>query len=317
MGRNVTPTVEGGLLVAIIVILGVVTVYVPLVGMFAEFFFAVPVAVLTVRQGAGKGCSALFVSLILLSILISPLLAIRLVLSCGVCGVVLGWCVRKNFDAVKIFLMTLTTASAAQVLTLALLLAVMDVNFIDMQIQMLRESFNESFAMYESMGVEPARIDEAKGQIEPMFKTIAMLLPTLILLSALMNSIAVWFTSKWIFPKLQLKLPKFPPFVEWRFPSIFFYLAAVSALGMYWGVTRAWTQIEEISLNVLLVSMSIGLVQGLALLSALFDKWRVSKFLRRLLYVLIFLNMFLTQLVAITGLVDMMIDYRKKIFDRK
>ena len=85
MGRNVTPTVEGGLLVAIIVILGVVTVYVPLVGMFAEFFFAVPVAVLTVRQGAGKGCSALFVSLILLSILISPLLAIRLVLSCGVC----------------------------------------------------------------------------------------------------------------------------------------------------------------------------------------------------------------------------------------
>lgn len=317
MGRSVTPTIEGGLLVAITVILGVVTVYVPIVGMFVEFFFAVPMAVLTVRQGVGKGFSALFVSLILLSILISPLLAIRLVLTCGICGVALGWGVRKNFDAVRTFLVTLIVASAAQVLTLAILLAVMDVNFIDTQIEILRESFNESFATYEAMGVEQARINETKAQIEPIFRTIAMLMPTMILFSALLNSFAVWFTSKWIFPKLQLKLPTFPNFVEWRFPAIFFYLAVVGALGMYWSVTRGWTQIEEISLNILLISMITGLVQGLALLSALFDKWKVSKFLRRLLYVLIFLNGFLAQLVAITGLVDMLFDYRKKIFDRK
>lgn len=317
MRRSVTPTIEGGLLVAITVIIGLVTVYIPIVGMFAEFFFALPLAVLTVRQSVGKGLSAMFVALILLSILISPLLALRLILSCGICGVAFGWGVKKNFGAVKNLLVTLTVASAAQVLLLFLLMVIMNVNFIEMQIQILRDAFDDSFAMYESIGVDKARIEESKGQVEPALQTLAMMIPTLILLSALVNAVAVWFTSKLIFPKLQLKLPTFPPFAEWKFPAMFLYLAAFGALGMYWGVTRGWTQIQELSLNVLFISMIIGLVQGLALLSALFDKWNVSKFVRRFLYVIIFLNMFFLQLVAITGLVDMLFDYRKKIFDRK
>lgn len=317
MRRSVTPTIEGGLLVAITVIIGLVTVYIPIVGMFAEFFFTLPLAVLTVRQGVGKGFSAMFVALILLSILISPLLALRLILGCGICGVAFGWGVKKNFGAVKIFLVTLTVASAAQILLLLLLMVIMNVNFIEMQIQILRDAFDDSFTMYESMGVDKAQIEESKGQVEPLLQTLAMMIPTLVLLSALINSVAIWFTSQWIFPKLQLKLPTFPPFAEWKFPATFLYLAAFGALGMYWGVTRGWTQIQELSLNVLFISMIIGLVQGLALLSALFDKWNVSKFVRRFLYVIIFLNMFFLQLVAITGLVDMLFDYRKKIFDRK
>lgn len=317
MGRSITPTIESGLLVAITVILGLVTIYVPFLGMFVEFFFAVPLAVLTARQGAGKGFSALFVTLILLVILIGPLFAVRLTLSFGTCGIALGWCVRKNFDAIKIFLVTLIVSSAAQIFTLVLLLAFMDVNFIEMQIELVRESFKESFAIYESAGVDKARIAEAQGQVEPMLQTLSLLVPTLVMLSALTNAAAVWFTSKWIFPKLQLKLPTFPPFAQWKFPAIFLYLAAFGGLGLYWGVTRGWTQIEEISLNILIIAMLIGLVQGLALLSAVFDRWKVSKLVRRLLYVLIFLNFFLLQLVAITGLVDMLIDYRKKIFDGK
>ena len=59
MNKSVTPTIEGGLLVAITVILGLITVYVPIFGMFAEFFCAVPLAVLTARQGLGKGLTAL------------------------------------------------------------------------------------------------------------------------------------------------------------------------------------------------------------------------------------------------------------------
>ena len=88
MRRNITPTIESGLLVAITVLLGLVTVYVPLIGMLVEFFCAVPLAILTARQGAGKGLTALVVTSILLSMLISPLLAIRIVL-------------RSNFGLVR------------------------------------------------------------------------------------------------------------------------------------------------------------------------------------------------------------------------
>lgn len=315
MGRNITPTIEGGLLVAITVILGLVTVYVPILGILVEFFCAVPIAVLTARQGADKGFMALTVSTILLVMLIGPFAALRLMLSFGVCGVTLGLCVRKNFDAIKIFLMTLIVASVAQILSIILLLVLMDVNFIQMQIELLRESFTETFGIYESLGVDKERIAESKQQVEAGLETMTFLIPTLILLSSVMNAAAVWFTSKWIFPKLQMKLPPFPPFSQWRFPAVFMYLAAFGVLGIYWGYTRSWTQIYEISLNLTIAAMLVGLVQGLSLLSFVFDRYKVSKFLRWIFYLMLLVNLFFAQIVAVTGLIDMQFDYRKKFFD--
>ena len=314
MRRSVTPTIEGGLLVAITVILGAVAVYVPIIGMLVEFFCAVPLAVLTARQGAGKGLGALFVAFVLLALLVTPIPAVRLALCSGACGVALGWGVKKNFGAVRNFFTVMVVASAAQVVTLGFFIVVMGVNLIDTQIEMLRESFAESFAMYESLGVDAARIAEAKAQVEPALQTLAFLVPTLLMFSALMNAAATWLAAHWIFPKLQMKLPTLPPFAEWRFPVLFFYTAIIGGLGLYWGFTRGWTEIQLISLNLTFVSGFIGLIQGLALLSAVFDRYKVSKLLRRLLYALVILNMFLLQLVAVTGLIDMLFDYRKRFF---
>ena len=315
MRRNITPTIESGLLVAITVLLGLVTVYVPLIGMLVEFFCAVPLAILTARQGAGKGLTALVVTSILLSMLISPLLAIRITLSYGVCGVVLGWCVRKNFNAVKIFLATLIAASAAQVLSLWFIAVAMDINLIEEQIEIVNQSFDESFTLYEEMGVEKERIDEAKNMLVPALHTLVLLVPTLILFSALINAVAAYLTAQWIFPKLQMKIPKFPPFAEWKFPSLFMYSTIIGGLGMYWGYTRDWVEIYEISLNLLIISSIVGLIQGLALLSFMFDRWKISKLVRRILYVILILNAFLFQVVAITGLMDMLFDYRKRFFE--
>lgn len=316
MGRSVTPTIEGGLLVAITVIMGLVSTYIPLLGIFVEFFSAVPLAILTVRRGAAKGLGGLFVASVLLAILIGPFLSIRLALSFGICGVTFGFCVRKNFSAVRIFFTTFAVASAAQIVSLGLLLALVDVNFIETQIELLRVSFDESFNFYEAMGVDKARIDEAKAQVETGIQTLSLLMPTIIMFGALTDSLVIWFTSKWIFPKVQIKLPPFPSFAQWKFPSVFLYTAIIGGLGIYWGVTRGWTGIEEISLNLAAVSMFVGLVQGLSLLSFVFDRYKISKFPRRIFYVLIIINALFLQLVAITGLVDMLFDYRKKLLSR-
>ena len=314
MVRSVTPTIESGLLVAITVIISLISVYIPLFGIFIGFFGAVPLAVLTARQGIGKGCTALIVTFILLAMLIHPIISLRLMLSSGLCGVVLGFCVRKNFSAVKIFLATLIVASVGQILSLIIILAFVNVNFISTQMDLIRESFKESFAMYESLGVDKNRIAEAKAQVEPALQTMMYLMPTLIMLSALVDTLAAWFTSKWIFPKLQMKLPTFPPFAEWKFPSIFLYTAAFGAIGLYWGFTRGWTQIYEIALNLTFISMTLGLVQGFSLLSFILDHYKISKVFRWIFYVLIIFNMFFAQLLAITGLVDMLLDYRKRLF---
>ena len=314
MGKKITPTIEAGLFLAITIILGLITIYVPLVGILVEFFYAVPLAIITTRQGTGRGLSVLFLSFLCIAMLVSPVQAIRLTLSFGICGIVLGWCIRKNFSAIRIFFTVMGASFASQVFTLIFLIVVIDVNLIDAQIEMFRESFANSLAMYESMGVDQQQINEAKAQVEPTLQTLTLLMPTIIVLNTLINTATIWLIAHWIFPKLQLKIPTLPRFAEWRFPALFTYTAIIGGLGLYWGVTRGWTEIQEISLNLMIVSILIGMLQGFALLSAVFDRYKISKLVRRILYVIFILNLFLLQLVAITGLIVMIFDYRKKFF---
>ena len=312
MVRNVTPTIEGGLLVSITVILGLLTIYVPLVGIFVEFFFAVPVAVLTARQGADKGLCALFVASVLLSMLIGAPFALRICLSVGLCGVAFGWCVRRNFNAVQIFFVTLMVASAAQIVSIALASLLLDVDIIGVQMNLLRESFDESFNFYESIGVDKTQITQTRALTDSLLNLVAFVIPSLLMFAALVNAVTTYLTSQWIFAKLGVKLPKMPDFAAWRFPSLFFYLAVVGGLCWYWGSTRNWIGIYQIALNLLCVSLIIGFVQGLAILSALSDRLKLSKLVRVLLYTVVILTPFLLQFTAVFGLVDTVFDYRKR-----
>ena len=315
MRNNVTPVVEGGLLVAVSVVLGLAATYLPIVGMAVEFFCAVPFVILTVRQGEGKGLTALIVSFFLLAMFMGPLLAARLAFTINICGVILGWCITKKFDTVKSFLATFISSIAAQVTAIAFMLFAMGINFTETEMAMLKESFEQSFQFYESVGVDETQLNEMKNQVAPVLELMSFLMPTIVVLMALINTAACYLTSKWIFQKLRFEFVEpLPPFKEWRFPIVFLYIAAFAILGMYWGATRQWDWLHIISVNATFLSMGVGVIQGLAVFSFAADRYNVSKFLRRLIFALIILNMMFMQIAAFIGLFDMIFDYRKKLF---
>ena len=317
MNKNITPTVEGGLLTAIAVILGLAATYLPVVGVVVEFFCPAPFAVLTVRRGVKIGSAALFVSFILLALFLTPLGAGRIALTLNLCGVVLGYCISKNFSTVKSFLATLISAVTSQMLFVIFLATVMDINFADLELSTLKEAFDESFAFYESIGLSQAEINQMREQISKIIELIAYIIPLILTLMALINAVACYLTSKWIFKKLQINfLPELPNFAEWKFPVIFLYIASFAILGLYWGGTREWNLLFTVSLNLTIVSLGVGLVQGYSLLSFLADRYEVSKFWRRAIYIFILLNGLLTQILAFAGLFDMIFDYRKKLSDK-
>lgn len=315
--KSVTPTVEGGLLVAISVVLGLSATYLPIIGVAVEFFCAVPFVVLTVKQGAGKGMTALIVSFFLLAMFMGPLLAARISFTINICGVILGWCITENFNTVKCFLSTFLSAIVAQVVAMAFIMFAMGINITESEMSMVRESFEQSFQLYENMGVDKAQLDQMRNQIQPVLELMSFLMPIIVILLALINTVACYLTAKWIFQKLHFKFVEpLPDFKDWRFSQGFLYLAAFSILGVYWGGTREWSLLYTVSLNATIFSMGIGLIQGLAVLSFAADKYNVSKFLRRLIFLLIIFNMLFMQIVAFTGLFDMIFDYRKKLLGK-
>lgn len=313
---RVTPTVEGGLLTAITVMLGLAAVYLPVFGAFVEFFCGVPIVVLTVRQGVRRGAIALAASFILLTMFVGPLLSLRIALSFGLCGLVLGICMVRGFGTVQSFLTTLVAAFVAQVIAVGILMLALGVNPSEVELKAVQEAFDESFKMYEEMGVDQQAIAQLREQVAPSIELLKYLMPMILLIMAVINAAACYLTAKWIFHKLHMKfLEPLPPFHEWRFPIAFLYLAAFAILGVYWGSTRGWEILYTVSVNLAFLAMSVGFLQGLAVLSCVAEHYNVSTWLRRVIFVIIILNMLTIQIVAFTGMFDMIFDYRKKFSD--
>lgn len=313
---KVTPTVEGGLLTAITVLLGLAGAYLPIGGVFVGIFFGVPIVVLTVRQGVRRGAVSLSASMILMMAFVGPLLSLRVALSFGLCGLVLGSCIERGFSTVRSFLTTLSAAFIAQIIAMGMLMLALDVNPIDVELKAVQEEFDESLKIYEEMGVEPQAIAQLREQIAPSVELMKYLLPSILLIIAVINTAACYLMAKWIFQKLRMKfLEPLPPFHDWHFPITFLYLASFAILGTYWGSTRDWEILYTVSVNVVFFAMSVGFLQGLAVLSFVAEHYNVSTWLRRVIFVIIILNIFTIQIVTVTGMFDMIFDYRKNFSD--
>lgn len=312
MSSKITPTIEGGLLTAITVILGLASTYLPVVGLFVEFFCAVPIVVLTVRQGAGKGFLALIASFLILSMLIGPLLSLRIALSFGICGLVLGYCIEKNFSTVKCFLATFLTAFAAQIVAVAILTFAMGINLMEVELSSVQATLEETFQMYETAGIDKQEVERMREQVKPALQLVSYLMPLILLLMALINAAICYVTARWIFQKLRMKFPEpLPNFAAWQFPKFFVYLAAFSGIGLYWGATREWNLLYTVSVNAFYTTGFICLIQGFAVLSAIADGYNLSKFWRRIFFVVIIFNKLMIDVVVFTGLFDIIFDFRK------
>ncbi len=144
---------------------------------------------------------------------------------------------------------------------------------------------------------------------------MSFLMPMIVILTSLVNTIACYLTSKWIFQKLRFDFVEpLPKFSEWRFPIFFLYLAAFAILGTYWGGSRGWNWIYIISINSTFFAMGVGLLQGFSVLSFAADRYNASKFLRRIIFLMIIISGLFLQIVSFIGLFDMIFDYRRKLF---
>ncbi|MEN8139892.1 MAG: DUF2232 domain-containing protein [Thermodesulfobacteriota bacterium] len=96
------------------------------------------------------------------------------------------------------------------------------------------------------------------------------------------------------------KNPPWPRFRNWRLPDnlIWLLIAATSGLIVFSG------SLGNVFLNMVLVLISIYVIQGLAVLQAMFKRWSVPILVRAIIYALIGLQTFSVPLLAVLGVMD-------------
>lgn len=292
--------------------MALMAVYLPVIGMAAALLWAVPVILLVVRQGLRWGVMAVLVAAILMALVIEPMLSLRMTISFAPTGLMLGYGFRKGWSAARVFAASLGASFLAKVAALAMVFALTSVNPLAFQMEGMQTAFEETFALYESLGVDQAAIDEAKGHLSEAITLVGLLMPLVLAITALVDALVNFVVAGRVLRRLGGTVPQFPPFREWRLSQAFLYLMGFSLVGLYWGGTREIELLYQASLNADMLALIAGLVQGFSLLAYVGHRYRVSLLLRGIVVFLVFSSGFLIQMIAFAGLFDMAFDYRRR-----
>lgn len=315
--HRITPLMESGLLSALTVILAMAAAYLPVIGMVAALVWALPVVVLIVRHGLRWGVMSVLVSGVIMALLLEPMLSLRMVLSFGPTGLMLGYAFRHQWSGAHAFGMTLVASVAGKLLTFGLLFLVTSVNPLNMQMDVMQQSFDQTFAVYEQMGLDKNAIAASKAQISEAMTYLNLLLPFIVGVMGLLDAGVAYIVSSRVLRRLGETVPQLPPFAEWRLPQFFLYLLGFALVGIYWGGSREIQPLYQAAFNLNMVAMGAGVIQGLSLMSYAMDRFRVGRVMRMFFYAFVLLGGVLVQILAFTGLFDMLFDYRRRFGQKK
>lgn len=316
MAHRLTPLTESGILAALAVVLGLMAAFLPVIGVVAVFLWALPLLVLTVRQGVRLGAGAAAASSAVLSLFAGPLLALRMCVAFAPVGLVLGWGIRRGWSGTRTFLAGLVSSVASKLAAFFLLFFVMGIDPWQAQLDGLTQAFSSTLSMYEDMGLDAAAVAQSRDEIETALAMIGKLAPLVMLIMGFSDTVVLFLLGGRVLRRLGSAAPQLPPFSAWRLPVSFLYLFGFSLVGLYWGGTRELPAVYTAALNANMAAMLAGGIQGLSLLSVLLGHFRLKRGVRILIYVFVVFNGLLLQIVAFTGLIDMFFDYRRRFAGR-
>ena len=315
--QGARPAATAGVMTAAAVVYALAAIYLPMLTMMMGMLWPVFIALVTVREGLRWGVLAAAASLLLTILFATPMTGAFFVLSFAPTGLVLGVLFRRRTDTVRALVGGALASLAGKAAAAGMTLLLFGLNPFAMDISMANETMDETLAMYRSLGMSEAQLEETRAASAQVLELFVLMLPALFLGSSVIEVTACFVLLRKVLQRLGIPAVGLPAFTEWRLPIFFSYLFGFSLIGLYWGTTRDIAWLYQAALNGYLIAFIAGLVQGLSLLQYFMKHFRVSSFVRILIYMFIVLNGFMTQIVSWTGLFDIAFDYRKRFYERK
>lgn len=259
--------VESGILAALAVVMATVAVYVPVLGLFVNFIWPLPIIACGVRNGLKWSFLTTLVAGIICAMILNPLQALILVAVFGLLGLILGESMRRNTNPLYILAFGSLGALLAMAINFALAFLVLDIN----PIAMLFESFDQSLVQLadfqRSQGIGEAEIAASIASYKKLIEMMRVILPGAFLITAPVLSFINYWVAKKILTKLGNHFEDLPPFREFAVPAWLILPYALSLFGVtYFFNTDPNGFAYRALVNIQIICSAIFVVQGLALI---------------------------------------------------
>jgi len=221
---NTKAIVESSLIAVIISIIMIITGYLPMISFIGTIILPIPVALLYIRHNKKVTITAIFLSIILTSLVFNPIMAIYSAIPCIIIGIVLGYCIKKNKRSSTTLLFLAIGDSISNVLTMAFSLSfIAKVNFIDFiskNVDLIKQSAKTSVdaakIAYMQKGITPEQLkflDKSYEMINRIDVTLFLvIIPAGIFIFSLLSAYFNYIVARAILNKLNYKMEEVLPF---------------------------------------------------------------------------------------------------------
>ena len=285
-------------------------VIVPFVGSAAILFIPLPVLYYSSITGRLKGVAILILSFAA-SFSILRLLGEQanfpVLILLGLLGIVLAEVLRRNYTLEKAALCSvaaLVGIGALFLLYKSIRSGVTPVHLIGAYITgKVRESIS-IYAQIDPSSEQAKLIRDNASQIIAFIKNI---FPAIIIVTA---SVTVWINilaARAIFAKNTVPFPDFGDLTRWKPPEKLVWVPIAAGIM----ILLPGEEVQLIGINMLIVSLFVYCLGGLAIVGFFFKRGNVSPMLRFLFYFVVFAQQYLMVLVIVVGLFDIWVDFRR------
>lgn len=312
MIHKTSAMVEAGIMAAIAIVMALIIMYVPVLGVFVNFLWPLPIVICGCRHGLKWSIMTLLVATIIIAMLMSPINAFFLAAIFGLLGLILGECMRRHLPPMKLMLYGSVGGIIALVLNIVLSFLVLGIDPINMMFTSFDESLVQLAEYYREHGMSEADIKTSIDSYKEMFRMMRIIMPGAFFLCAPVMAFVNHIAAKKILVKLGESFENFPDFVLLKVPKWVLWPYCISLLAVtYFYQTDQSSWMYNVSVNVQTVCSFVLVFQGIVLLYWFVDTRKKPRWWANIGMLLLFAIPIFSQIMVYVGAFDLVFDFRK------
>lgn len=310
--RKTSAMVEAGILAAVAIVMALISVYIPVVGVFVNFVWPLPIVICGMRHGLQWSVMTLMAAAIILAMIISPVNAFFLAVIFGLLGLVLGECMRRRLTPGRVMLYGSVGAVITLGLNFALSFAILGINPIEMMFSSFHESLSQLTAYYQGQGLAEAEIKKIVDEYRELLRMMRIIMPGAFLLCAPVLAFLNYWAARKILGRIGETFEAFPRFTMLQVPGwiLWPYALSLFAVTYFYQQDRgSWMYIA--SVNIQTVCSFVLVLQGISLIYWYVESRNKPSWWANLAVAAVFVLPFMSQIIVYVGAFDVVFDWRR------
>ena len=287
-----------------------ISAWIPFVGPFFSLLLPLPFLFYSSKLGFNQGLITGLIALFIVGFFARLAGYSRVILFClefGIVGLIIAEIFRREFSFGRTIFWGTVLMLFVGMVFLFFIGMTRGLSPFELVLNYFQTNLNKTFGLYEDMGLEPDKAFQLKEFGKAVRDLLSKIYPSLIIVG---TGFVIWLNvvvSRPIFRIGKIKYPNLGKTDRWHAPEFLVWGVIIAGFALFFPVTG----IKFVALNALIVFSVIYVFHGLSIVMFFFNKHRVPLWIRIGVYVFIVIQQMFLILLALAGLFDQWIDFRK------